>query len=417
MPIAFCFLLVNVVAAWFFWGGETGLIQIVHSLWSAVSFFTFLPVPLFILMGEVLFRSGVGPRMIDALDTWLGKLPGRLGLLSVLAGTIFAAMSGSAMAGTAMLGSVMAPEVRRRGYSKAMSLGPIMASGALAIMIPPSTLGVILACLARVSVGKLLIAIIVPGLLLGFFYALYIVVRCWLQPSIAPAYEPSPTPLTRKLMLLFRDVLPLGLIIFLVIGTIYLGIATPSEAASLGTLGCFMMAIMHNRGKNWKWLKESLTSTTVLAGMVLLIIACANAFSRLLAFTGVTAGVAHLAEALPVTPIFILIAMQLILFIMGMFMEQATIMMVTIPIYMPIVASLGFNPLWFYTIFLLNMEVAVITPPFGLSLFVMKGVASPDVSMGDIYKAAYPFVVLNLLVMGLLITFPVLTLWLPEVMK
>ncbi|MFC2046692.1 TRAP transporter large permease subunit, partial [Chloroflexota bacterium] len=302
MPVAFAFMFVNVVGVLVFWGGEVGLRQLILSMWTSISTFAFLPVPLFILMGEVMFRSGVAPLMLDTLDKWLGRLPGRLGLLAVGGGTIFATLSGSAMAGTAMLGSVLVPEVEKRGYKKPMSLGPILGSGGLSIMIPPSTLGVLLAALAYISVGGLLIAIIIPGLVMAGLYAAYIIIRCWLQPSIAPAYDVTPPPLAKKLILTVRNVLPLGSIVFLVIGVIFLGIATPSESAALGALGCFVLAFIY-KGLNWKVMKESIGGTLIIAGMMMLILTGSTAFAQILAYTGATRGLVEMVIEFPLSPL------------------------------------------------------------------------------------------------------------------
>jgi len=416
VPVAISFLTVNAVFAFLLWGGVAGLEQLVCSMWSSVSSFTLICVPLFILMGDVMFRSGVAPQMMDALDKWLGKLPGRLSLLAVVGGTIFAAMSGSAAAGVAMLGSVLEPDMERRGYSKNMSIGPILASGVLAAMIPPSGLAVILASLALISVGELLIAIIIPGLVMAVLYATYIIVRCKLQPSIAPPYETAGFSLSDKIMSTVRHILPLGFIVFLVIGLILMGIATPTEAAASGAAGCFILAAAY-RLLSWKVIKETFTSTLETTGMVFLIFVSAIAFTQILAFSGATAGVVKLALAIPLPPLVLIIVMQLILVIMGMFMESMCIMMVTLPIYMPVVTALGFDPIWFAVMFLINATVAPISPPFGLCLFIMKGVATPDTTMKDIYLASIPFVMLQITAILLVLFFPILAQWLPSLMR
>ncbi len=416
MPVAFVFMIINVVGVVVFWGGESGLRQLIMSMWSSVSSFTLMPIPMFILMGEIMFRSGIAPRMMDTLDKWLGRLPGRLGLLAVAGGTVFSTLSGSAMASTAMLGSVLTPEIERRGYKKAMSLGPIMGSGGLAIMVPPTNLGVLLAALAYISVAGLLMAIIIPGLLMAALYAAYIIIRCWLQPSIAPPYDVTLPPLSDRIKSLVLYVLPLSGIIFLVIGVIFLGIATPSEAAAIGALGSIILAFIY-KGINRKIIKEAVGDTLRISGMVLLILTGAAAFAQILAFTGASRGLVGLVTDLSLSPISVLIMMQVILLIMGMFLEQLSIMMITLPIFMPIVNAVGINPLWFGVIMLLNMEMATTSPPFGLNLFVMKGVAPPDTTMGDIYKAALPFLGCDLIAMILIIAFPTLALWLPAIMR
>jgi len=415
LPVAFAFMLVNLIGAAFFWGGEAGLLSLIGSIRDSVSSFILLPICLFVLMGEVLFHSGIAPEMLEVLNKWLGRLPGRLSLLAVGGGTLFAALSGSSMGSIAILGSVLVPEMEKRGYKKPMTLGPILGSGGLAIMIPPTALGVLLAALARISVGQLLIAIILPGLVMAVLYTSYIIVRCLLQPSIAPAYEVAPTPLLEKLRDTGKYVLPAGLIIFLVTGVIFLGIATPTEAAASGAIGTFILAACYRR-LNWQMLKKSVGSALQISVMMLIIIAGAKAFSQILAFSGASKGLIAFVLSVPLAPILIIIAMQFILLFMGTFMEIFSIMMITIPIFIPIITALGFDPLWFGVIMLLNMEMATTSPPFGLSLFVMKGVAPPDTTMGDIYKGALPFLGCDVIAIALMLAFPILVLWLPSMM-
>ena len=415
MPIAFCFLLINVLGMFFFFGGEAGLRQITISLVDSVTIFTLLPLPLFILMGEVMFRSGVAPNMLDALDKWLGRLPGRLGLLAVGGGSVFASLSGASVASTAMLGSVLVPEMEKRGYGKAMSLGPILGSGGLAIMIPPTSLGVLLGAIAQISIGRILIAIIVPGLLMAFLYASYILIRCRLQPSIAPPYDVPSIPFSVKLAAFLRYILPLGSIIFLVTGVIFVGIATPSEAAATGGAGTFLLTATYGR-LSWKVVKESLMGTIQITVMMFTILASAKAFSQILAYTEATKGLAEFALSLPFPPLMIFAAMQVVVLVMGMFMNPVAIMMVCIPVFLPIIYNLGFDPVWFAVIILLNIEMGVTSPPFGFGLFVMKGVAPPDTTMEDIYKAALPFLGCDLIVMAAIIAFPSIALWLPSMM-
>ncbi|GIT27661.1 MAG: hypothetical protein CM1200mP41_37050 [Gammaproteobacteria bacterium] len=239
LPVAFAFLFVNVIGVYVFWGGTIGLQQLILSIDSSISTFVLVPVPMFILMGTVIFHSGIAYRMIDVLDEWLGRIAGRLALLAIGAGSLFGTLTGVAMGSVAMLGSTLVPDMERRGYSKSMSIGPILASGSLAIMIPPSALGVILASMGQFSVGKLLIGILLPGLLLAVVYATYVVIRCHIQPHLAPAYEVVPTPIGPRIMRTLQYVLPLVIIIGIVIGTIFAGVATPTEAAALGALFCF----------------------------------------------------------------------------------------------------------------------------------------------------------------------------------
>ena len=416
MRVAFCFMLINVAGMYVYFGGMGGLEHLITSMYSTLNTFVLLPAPLFILMGEVLFHSGIAPLLIETIDKLMGRLPGRLGLLAVASGTLFSTLTGTSLASTAMLGSALTPIMEERGYKKPMSLGPILGSGGLAMMIPPSALAVLCGAIGEVSIGKILMGIIIPGILMAAIYATYIIVRCWLQPSIAPAYEVTPTPISEKLVSAVKYILPVGLVIFLVVGVIFLGIATPSEAAATGSVGAFMLAFLYKR-LNWLVLKKSIIGTLSVTGMLFLIIAGARAFSQVLAFSGASAGIAELASELPIAPIFIIMAMQVVLLFLGCFMEVVSIMMVTIPIFLPVAVSLGFSSVWFSIILLLNIEMATTSPPFGLALFVMKGVAPSDTTMGDIYRAALPFLGCDLIAMALLIAFPELALWLPGLMQ
>jgi tripartite ATP-independent transporter DctM subunit len=415
VPIAFAFLAINVVCCFIFWNGPAGLTQLALSISSSVTHYTIVSVPLFVLMGEVMFRSGIATKMMDVLDAWFGRLPGRLALMSVAGGTVFAALTGSGSAATAMLGKLLAPDMEKRGYHKAMTLGPIMGAGGLAIMIPPSALGVLLAALGQFSVGDFLVAIIVPGLLMSIAYAIYIVVRCSIQPHLAPAYAVVRVPLWLKLRNTAIYIFPLFTVMFLVVGLIF-GIgdfaATPTEAAALGAVGTFVLAGLYG-GLSLPMVKEALLSSMRITVMLLMIITGSTAFSQILAFTGATSGLAELATSANVPPIVVVIIMQLILIVMGMFMEPLSIMMLTVPIYYPVIQTFGYDPVWFGAIMLLNMEMATISPPFGLNLFVMRGVAPKGVSMGDVYAASIPFLLLDLVVMGFLLAFPPLVLWLP----
>ncbi len=412
IPVAFAFLVVDIVGIYFFFGAA-GLQQLIVSMFSSISTFTLLPLPLFILMGELLYHSGVAPVIIATLDQWLGRIPGRLSLLAVSTGTLFATLTGTSVGSVAMIGSTLLPEMHRRGYQRPMTLGPIMASGGLAIMIPPSGLAVLLGVIGEISVGQTLVAIIIPGLLLAFVYALYIILRCYRQPSLAPAYDVQTVSLGEKLLGLTAYVLPIGIVIFLVIGVILLGIATPSEAAASGVLGTMLLAAYHRR-LTLEVLVKSLSSTLEISAMILLIITGATAFGQILALSGASKGLSELAIGLPVAPILIIVAMQIVVLIMGMFMEVVSIMLITLPIFMPIVRGLGFDPVWFGVLFLVNAEVALISPPFGISLFVMKAVSPPGTTMRDVYTAALPFVGLIIFVMVLIMIFPDLALWLPR---
>ncbi len=415
LPVAFAFLTINVVGAFLLWNGAAGLTQLTLSVMASVTHFTILPVPLFILMGEIMFRSGIAAKQMDVLDSWMGRVPGRLSLMAVGGGTMFATLTGSAMAGTAMLGKILVPDMEARGYKKPMTLGPILGSGGLAIMIPPSALGVLLAAIGNFSVGGFLMAIVIPGLLMAVLYAAYIMIRCSLQPELAPSYQTGGKALWPKIRDTLKYVFPLTAIVFLVIGLILMGVATPTESAALGTLGAFVLAALY-RGLTWTIAKEALLSTLTTTVMMFMILTGSTAFSQLLAFSGASAGLLEFATSFDVAPIVVVMMMQIVLLVLGTFMEPLSIMMLTVPIYFPIIQSFGYSYLWFGAVMLLNMQMASTSPPFGLGLFVMKGVAPEGTTMGDIYRAALPFLGCDLIAMVLIMTVPELTLWLPSVM-
>jgi tripartite ATP-independent transporter DctM subunit len=283
-------------------------------------------------------------------------------------------------------------------------------------MIPPSALAVILAAIAKMSIGDILIGGIIPGLIMGILYIGYVVLRCILQPELAPSYKVPKTSFSVKLHSFVKYLLPLGFIIFLVIGIIILGVATPTEAAALGCLGSFILSAFYG-GLSFESIKKSIEGTIKITVMSLMIMSGAIAFSQILAYSGVSRGLLEFVVALPFPPIVLLICMQIILLLLGTVMEQIAIMMVTLPIYMPIIKSLGFDPIWFGIIMLINLEMALTTPPFGLLLFVLKGVASEDTTMSDIYRAGIPFLCCDAVAMALVIMFPALVLWLPSLIR
>jgi tripartite ATP-independent transporter DctM subunit len=416
MPVAFSFLVMSLVGSAVYLGGHAGLHQFIYGSMQSVMSFTLLPVPLFIFMGEIMFATRLGLLAIDTLDALMGRVPGRLSLLSIGSGGIVGALCGSALASTALHGRLLFPEMRERGYSKFMSLGPIVASGSLAMVIPPTALGVLLASLASVSVGNFLIGCIVPGILLVLVYGGYIVTVCMIRPDHAPPYEVSDEPVSRKAVLILKNVFPMALIVFLVTVTIYIGVCTPSESAALGAGGTMVLALFY-RQLTWKVLREALDGALRTTAMIFFILVGSMAFSQILAFSGAGSTITQMTADLPVSPIILVICMQLMVIVLGAFMDQLSILMITLPIFMPIIRAIGFSDMVFIIMLLINVEMAGKTPPFGMSLFVIKGVVSEDVSTLDIYKSVVPFLFLDMLVMAMLLAFPVLVLWLPGMMR
>jgi tripartite ATP-independent transporter DctM subunit len=411
MPVSFAFLSATFVVIYFFMGGTSGFLMVVHSAFEMLTSFLLVPVSLFVLMGMILMQSGSGWLVIDALDKWVGRIPGRLSILAVLGGTIFAALSGLSMGTTAMLGSIFMPEMRKRGYSKNMSMGPIMAGGGLALIIPPSALAVIMGGLFKVSIGALLIACVLPGLVMSGLYIVYILYVALRHPDLAPKYEVSRVSFKER-MISLQYILPLSIVVFLVTGVIFLGIATPTEASATGALASFLVVTGFKKLSR-DALNKTIRSSVHITSMILLIIIGSVAFSRVLAYTGCTHGLANLTSNAQIHPYLVVIAMQLIVSILGTFMDLISIIMILVPIFEPTITRLGVDPIWFCTMMLTNLGVATLTPPFGNLLFVIKGVSPPDVTMREIIKAALPYVALGIVTIILLFIFPQLALWLP----
>jgi tripartite ATP-independent transporter DctM subunit len=415
MPVAFAFFTVNILGVWLFMGGLRGVDQFVTNATASITNFSLVPVPLFLLMGELFFNTGLAKRVFNALDKLLGGMRGRLSYLTVGGGTLFATLSGSSMANTAMLGASLTPDMMERGYKKHMILGPIIATGGLAMIIPPSTLAVLLGSLARIDVGALLLAGLMPGLLLACMFILMIRVQIALDPDCAPGYTTTRAPAREVARDMLMDVAPIGLVVFCVVGLILLGWATPTESAAFGALSVVILALF-KRCLTMDAIIRSLRGTLIVSVMILMIILGSTTFSQILAFSGASRGMIEWTTSLGVSPYMMLLSMFLVLVILGMFMDQLSIMMLTLPIFIPLVATYGFDPVWFGIIMLLALEISLITPPFGLLLFVMVGVGPPGTTIWEVVRAALPFLCCTLLLVVLLVIFPQIALWLPTKM-
>jgi len=413
-PVAFTFMVTNVIGIFVFSRGWGSLPQIADNATNLITSFTLSPIPMFILMGSLFFHTGLAIRVFDALDKLLGKIPGRLCFLTVIGGSLFSTLTGSTMANTAMLGSLLVPEMTRRGYNKKMSMGPILGTGGLAMIIPPSSLGVLLASIAQVDVGKLLIAGLLPGFVLAGLYALMIAFQLWRDPKSAPTYEVEPTTWGEKLYQIGVNILPMGLVVFMVIGFIVLGWATPSESASFGVVGVCVLAAL--RGVfTWTSFKTSLVGTIRVAGMVFFILMNSTVFSQLLSISGAGRGLVGWATGFDLPPLMILACMFAVLILLGMFMDQVSMMLITVPIFYPLASHLGFDPIWFSLIVLMSLEMSATTPPFGLLLFIMIGMV-PGTTLFEVVKAALPFLFCDLVLIFILVAVPGLALYLPGLM-
>jgi tripartite ATP-independent transporter DctM subunit len=415
LPAAFAFLGINIVGAWVWLGKDAGLIQLVRNGVTSISSFSLTPIPFFILMGEVLFHTGVAMKAIDAIDRLIWRVPGRLSVVAVVAGTIFSAISGSTIATTALLGSLLLPQMLARGYHPNMAMGPIMAIGGVDMLIPPSALTVLLGSLAGISISQLLIAGIIPGFLLSCLFVGWIVLRTTLDPSLAPAFAHESLPLWQRVRPLLLYVAPLVMIFVIVVAAMTAGWATPTEAAAIGAVATVAVAWIY-RALTWSNLMQALMGTAGISGIILFIIVGATTFAQILTFSGATNGLVEAIKGAELAPWLVLAAMLLILLVLGCFVDQVSMMLICLPFFMPLVASYGFDPLWFGVLFLMCMQLGLLTPPFGMLLFTMKSVAPREISMSQVWHAVTPYVVMGVLALAAVIAWSPLATWLPKVL-
>jgi len=415
MPVAFSFIAINLIGAILFLGGDAGLAQLVRNSAASVTNFSLTPIPLFILMGEVLFHTGLAIKVIDGIERLIRQVPGRLAVVAVVAGTVFSAISGSTIATTAMLGSLMLPVMLARGYNPVMATGPIMAIGAVDMLIPPSALTVLLGSLSGISISKLLIGGVVPGLILSVAFVGYIVVRVRANPTLAPASPIEVRTGWARYDLLLRYVLPLVSIFVVVVGAMSGGFATPTESAALGAIATMGLAAAY-RALSIAALAKALRGTVGISAMILFIILGATTFSQILSFSGATEGIVATVFAGNLSPFAILAGMMLLLIFLGVFVDQVSMMLITLPVFMPIVQKLDIDLVWFGVLYLICMQLGLLLPPHGLLLMTMRGVAPPTVTMGHIFRAVVPYIAMSLILLVLIIIFPAIATWLPAIL-
>ncbi len=415
VPVALTFITANVIGVLIFMGDVAGWTQIVDNSTDLITRFTLGPVPMFIMMGALFFHTGLAIRVFDGLDVLFGRLPGRLCYLTVAGGTMFSTLTGSSMANTAMLGSLMVPEMQRRGYNQRMSMGPILGTGGLAMIIPPSALGVLLASVANIDVGRLLVAGFLPGIVLAGLYAALIYLQLRIRPDSAPAYAVEMPSMMGRVKLVCTNILPMSLVVFMVIGFIILGWATPTEAAAFGVLGVVILAIIF-RVMTFTALRNAVEATVKVGAMVFFIIMSSTVFSQLLAFSGGSAGLLEWATGFEISKYWVLLLMFFILIALGMFMDAVSMMLITVPIFFPLAQQLGFDLIWFGLFVLMTFEMAGTTPPFGLLLYVMLGVAPKGTTLFQVASAAFPFLICDAILIVILTFWPGLALWLPSLM-
>ena len=412
LPVAFSFLVINLVGAVLYLGGEPGLIQLARNSVNSLMSFSLTPIPLFVLMGEVLFHTGLAVKVIDGIERLIRQVPGRLAVVAVVAGTVFSAISGSTIATTAMLGSLMLPVMLSRGYHPTIAAGPIMAIGAVDMLIPPSALTVLLGSLSGISISKLLIGGVLPGLLLSVAFVFYIVIRVKLKPSLAPSTALIEYHGWEKLRPFVQYVIPLVSIFAIVVASMAAGWATPTESAAIGAFATLVLAMLY-RALTLENLMASLRGTVGISGMILFIIVGATTFAQILSFSGASNGLVELITGQGLPQWAVIAGMMLILIFLGIFVDQVSMMMITLPIFMPVVQALQIDLVWFGVMFLICMQLGLLMPPHGLLLMTMKGVAPPEVTMADIFRAVTPFIIMSLILLALVFFVPAVATWLP----
>ncbi|WP_225028605.1 TRAP transporter large permease [Xinfangfangia pollutisoli] len=408
-PLFIGFFVMNLVGVWTMMGSR-GATLAANSIFDSANMGSLTAIPLFLLMGEILTRSGAVDNLLRASDGLIGRLKGRQFVLTVLISIIFGALSGAAMAVAAMLGRSLYPVMRARNYDSRLSMGVIMAGASLAPIIPPSVLAVVIATMAGLSVSKMLVSGIGPALLCALLFLCYIFWRCHRDPGLAPERDADAGRISvlRALMLMA----PFSVVIFSIMGLILLGITTPSEAAASGVLGAVLVAIVY-RQFSMAMLWRALAGATSITAMIMVIVISSNLFGQLLAFSGATRQLVGFGQALADNPYLLLLAMQLFVLVMCLFVDPIALMLMLIPIYKPLVEAGGLDPLWFWTIVLLNLTIGGMTPPFGYTLFAFK--AASGAPLKEVYAASWPWVGLMLLVILAVVIFPPLALWIPSV--
>jgi tripartite ATP-independent transporter DctM subunit len=416
MPVAFTFIGVNLMGAWIYMGHEPGLIQLVRSSVSSVASFALTPIPLFVLMGEVLFHTGIALKVIEGIEHLISRIPGRLAVVAVVSGTVFSAISGSTIATTAMLGSLMLPVMLARGYHPTLASGPIMAIGAVDMLIPPSALTVLLGSLSGISISKLLIGGVLPGIILSIAFVIWIVVRVMISPELAP-HDNADVALKGwpRYRLFVLYVLPTLCIFGVVVGALAQGWATPTECAALGAFATLVQATLF-RVLKWSSMIKALQGTASISGMILFIILGATTFAQILSFSGASTGLVQWIIGQGLSKDMVIMGMMLVLIVLGIFVDQVSMMMITLPIFMPLVQSLGIDVIWFGIMFLICMQMGLLLPPHGLLIMTMRGVAPSSVTMLHLYQAVAPYVFMSLLLLMAVFLYPPLATYFPALL-
>jgi len=415
VPVAFA--LGGIAVLFIFWQTGPKFLTIIST--TAFDSWTseiLIAIPLFVMMANLLQRSGIAQDLYDTMYKWVGPLPGGLAIGTVAVCAVFAAMSGISAVATVTMGLVALPSMLQRGYDKKVALGCIAAGGTLGILIPPSIIMILYASLTEESVGQLFIAGFIPGFLLASIFMLYIGILTFFKPELGPPVPPDQRATWREKLFSLRNIIFPLLLVCMVLGVIYLGVCTPTEASGIGAFGAFLCVLVKKK-MSWLVFKDACTDTLRITCMVLWIVLGAKLFTHVYHALGAPELIFNLIIELGLSKLTVLFMMILILFVLGMFIDPIGMMMITLPVFEPLLVQFDFNRLWFGILLTINIELAYITPPFGFNLFYMKSVVPEDISLADIYRACFPYIVLELIAIVILIIWPQIVLWLPSVLS
>ena len=411
LPLSFVLGGVSMVFIYATWGPQA-FYMVAAQTWGAMNKFTLVAIPLFIFMAMILERAGIANDLYDMMYIWFGPVRGGLAIGTVVICAIFAAMCGISGAAVVSMGTIALPSMLKRNYDKLMALGCINSGGGWGILIPPSVIMILYALISGESVGKLFAGGVFPGLMLLVMVSSYIGIRCYFQPHMGPAIPPEERGDWGKKLKAFKAVLLPMIIVLMVLGSIIGGVTTPTEAAAMGVLGALISGLVYKR-LTWSVVKEACLRTVRLTGMIMWILFGAYCFSSAYHGMGAPHLISHMMEHIPGGPWGTIVFIQIVIFILAMVLDPAGIMMITVPIFLPFVVAHGFDPLWFGILFVINMEIGYMTPPFGFNLFYLKGIVPPSISMGDIYRSVIPFTIVESTGLALVMIFPQIAIWIP----
>jgi len=414
LPLAFVLGGVSVIFLYFTWGPDA-FYMVASQIWSTMGNFTLVAIPLFVFMAMVLERTGVAKDLYRMMYLWWGGLRGGLAIGTLGICAIFAAMCGISGAAVVAMGTIALPSMLERGYDKRMVLGCINTGGGWGILIPPSILMILYSLITGVSVGQMFAAGVLPGILLMVLTCIYIIVRCYFQPHLAPALPKDERASWREKMLALRAVILPIIIVVVTLGSIIAGVTTPTEAAAVGVFGALVSALVY-RKFSWELMRDASIRTFKLTGMIMWILFAAHAFSAAYQSMGAQELIEGMITGIPGGPWAVIITMMVIVFFLAMVLDPVGIMLITLPVFLPIVQSMGFDPVWFGILFVINMEIGYMTPPFGFNLFYLKGVVPPSITMKDIYVSVIPFVLVEIVGLALIMIFPEIATYLPDLM-